>query len=63
MFSVMNINRMKFFLHHSNLRRNGLFYVISEIVLYKLLYTISNNIEVYEEPVPQTNKIIHRAGE
>ena len=24
---------------------------------YKLLYTISNNIEVYEEPVPRTKKI------
>ena len=24
---------------------------------YRLLYTISNNIEVYEEPVPRTKKI------
>ena len=24
---------------------------------YKLLYTILNNIEVYEEPVPRTKKI------
>ena len=35
---------------------------------YKLLYTISNNIEVYQEPMPQTEKIPHcpvkfRAGE
>ena len=27
------------------------------ILQYKLLYTISNNIEVYEEPVPRTKKI------
>ena len=25
---------------------------------YKLLYTISNNIEVFEEPVPQTEKSV-----
>ena len=62
-FSVMNINGMKFLMHHSNYCGNGLFYVISEIIQYKLLYTISNNIEVYEEPVSWTNKIIHRAGE
>ena len=60
-FSVMNINRMKFFLHHSNFCGNCLFYVKSEIVHYKLLYTISNNIEVYEEPVPRTKNIPHRA--
>ena len=30
---------------------------------YKLLCTISNNIEVYEEPVPWTNKIPHCAVE
>ena len=30
---------------------------------YKLLYTISNNIEVYEEPVSRTKKIPHRAVE
>ena len=27
----------------------------------KLLYTISNNTEVYEEQVPQTRKTIHHA--
>ena len=28
---------------------------------YKFLGIISNNIEVYEEPVPRTKKIPHRA--
>ena len=28
---------------------------------YKLLYTISNNIEVFEEPVPWTNETSDRA--
>ena len=28
---------------------------------YKLLYTISNNIEVFEKPVPRTKEIPHRA--
>ena len=28
---------------------------------YNFLYTISNNIELYEEPVPRTKKIPHRA--
>ena len=31
------------------------------LVQYKLLYTILNNIEVYEEPVPRTKKIPHCA--
>ena len=30
---------------------------------YKLLYIISNNIEVCEEPEPQTKKIHDRRGE
>ena len=29
---------------------------------YKLLYTISNNIEVYEGPVPRTMKFPHHAA-
>ena len=32
-----------------------------ESAQYKLLYTISNNIEVYSEPVPWTKIISHRA--
>ena len=37
-------------------------------IQYKLLYTISNNIEVYEESVPRTKKgshcvVIFEAGE
>ena len=28
---------------------------------YKLLHRVSNNIEVYEEPVPRTKKIPHCA--
>ena len=32
-------------------------YYCNEILQYKLLYAILNNIEVYEEPVPRTKKI------
>ena len=35
------------------------YFVPPTMLQYKLLYTISNNIEVYEEPVPRTKKIIH----
>ena len=34
---------------------------ISVMVQYKLLFTISNNTEVHEEPLPQTQKIPHCA--
>ena len=30
-------------------------------IQYKLLYTISNNIDVYGEPVPRTKKVHYRA--
>ena len=35
------------------------YFVPPTMLQYKLLYTISNNIEVYEEPVPRPKKIIH----
>ena len=34
-----------------------------DLTQYKLSYIISNNIEVYEEPVPQTKKIPNPAVE
>ena len=33
----------------------------SQLHHYKLSYTVLNNIEVYEDPVPRTKKITHLA--
>ena len=38
-----------------------IYFAVSLSLQYKLLCTISNNIEVYEEPEPRTNKIPHCA--
>ena len=35
------------------------YFVPPTMLQYELLYTISNNIEVYHEPVPRTKKIVH----